>query len=136
VEVSQLRGFDIILGLRSEDRAIKEAAVKELPRYGATFRLLEYARLLRDRDDGIVESALAGLEATLAGPDEPKLRSVFIADIEAHLWHFTDRPKVLEFLSGRATSADGLSDPAVKQKSDNVRKILKGIAGYNKARGV
>jgi hypothetical protein len=135
VDADQLRGFDIILGLRSHQRSVKEAAIGQLPRYGKTFRLLEYARLLRDRDPEFVAAALAGLEGMFDATDASRLRSMLISDVEAHVWHFTDSPKVLEFLNNRLTAPEGL-DTAAKQKAEALRKTLKMIAAYNKSRGV
>jgi hypothetical protein len=133
--VEQLTGFDIILGLRSRDHPVKEASIAKLSTYGATFRALEYARLLRDRDPGFAASALAGLEALLDSSDASRLRALLIADIEAHLWHFTDAPKVLDFLGARLTDPEGL-DSATKPKAEAMRKALKAIASYNKSRGL
>ncbi|HKS15738.1 MAG TPA: M64 family metallopeptidase [Planctomycetota bacterium] len=130
-----LRGFDIILALRSHERPVKEGAITELARYGTTFRVLEYARLLRDRDPEFVTAALAGLEGMLDSSDAARLRSMIIADVEAHVWHFTDSPKVLEFLNGRLTAPEGL-DAAAKQKAEALRKMIKAVAAYNKSRGI
>ncbi len=55
-EAAKLRDFDIILGLRSSDVELKRACVARLEQYGPAFRMLEYLRLLRDRDDSIVAS--------------------------------------------------------------------------------
>jgi hypothetical protein len=60
---------------------------------------------------------------------------MLISDVEAHAWHFTDSPKVLEFLNNRLTAPEGL-DTAAKQKAEALRKTLKMIAAYNKSRGV
>ncbi len=135
VSADQLRGFDIILALRSHDRRVKDGAIKELPRYGTTFRALEYARLLRDRDPEVVSAALAGLQGMLDTSDAARLRALLIADIEPHVWHFTDTPTVLEFLNGRLSAPEGL-DTAAKPKAENLRKMLKAVALYNKSRGL
>ena len=135
VGVEELKGFDLILALRSHDFATKEAAVAALPAYGATFRVLEYARLLRDREPAIADAALAGLEAFLDSSEGTRLRLLLISDLEAHVWHFTDSPKVLEFLNGRLTAPEGL-DPAAKTKAEAIRKTLKQVVAYNKSRGM
>ena len=135
VDMDQLRGFDIILGLRSHHKSVKEAAIGQLPKYGATFRALEYARLLRDSDPEIVAAALAALEGMFDSAEGPKIRALLLSDIELHLWHFTDSPKVLEFLNGRLTAFEGL-EAATKSKAESLKKVLKQIAAYNKSRGL
>ena len=133
--IDELRGFDIILALRSDDSRVKEASLVALAKYGATFKALEYARLLRDRTPATVDAALAGLEGLLDSSEAARLRPLLISDLEAHVWHFTDSPKVLEFLGGRFTAPEGL-EPAIKKKAEDIRKMLKAAAAYNKSRGV
>lgn len=135
VDAGQLRGFDLILALRSHQRNVKESAIQELLRYTPSFRVLEYARLLRDRDPEFAAAALAGLEAQLDSSEGARLRALLISDLEAHVWHFTDSPKVLEFLGGRLTAPEGL-DAGMKTKAEGIRKMLKAVTAYNKSRGV
>lgn len=134
-DAANLRGFDIILGLRSHQRTVKESAITELNRYSITFRVLEFARLLRDKDPEFVAAALAALEGLLDSAEAARVRPILISDLEAHLWHFTDRPTVLAFLNGRLTAPEGLDAPT-RQKAEAMRKVLKGVAAYNKSRGV
>ena len=133
--IEELRGFDIILALRSDDSRVKEASLAALAKYGTTFKILEYARLLRDKTPATVDVALAALEALMDSPEAARIRPILISDLEAHVWHFTDAPKVLEFLGGRLTAPEGL-DPAIKKKAEDIRKQLKAAAAYNKSRGV
>jgi len=135
VSAEELRGFDIILALRSHERSAKEGAIAALPRYGAAFRVMEYARLLRDRTPEFAAAALAALEGMLDSAEGPRMRALLLSDIEPHLWHFTDSPKVLEFLENRVTAPEGL-DATARQKAEAIKKVLKQIAAYNKSRGV
>lgn len=123
-------GFGILRQLRSTKAATRKAALGKLGSHSDTFRLLEAARLLRDRDESVRTAALGVLE-TLVAKEVPALREMIIRDIAPHAWHFTESGIILKWLDGLAKEV-GMKC----SESSKLRSTLRKIRSYNSRRGI
>jgi hypothetical protein len=116
--------------LRSPVSKVRAEALRKLATTGRLFRLLESARLLRDRSSPVRVAALDLLRSLSDTPDEAFL-GMMTKDLAPHAWSFTDEPDTLAWLG--TLVAKGKGDRA---DLDLLRGSLKGIEKYNRDRGI
>jgi hypothetical protein len=116
--------------LRSPVSRVRVEALRKLATTGRMFRLLEAARLLRDRSASVRVAALDLLRSLSDTSDEVFL-AMMAKDLAPHAWSFTDDPETLAWLGLVAAKGKG-----EKADLDLLRTSLKLIEKYNKDRGV
>lgn len=121
--------FAILNGLRSNDSEERLESLQKLKPYARTFRLLEAARLLRDRDYDVRKEALKLLKELML-VDDGRFMTMLVKDLAPHAWHFTDDPEILKWLDELVSRDEG-DKPDLKLLNTS----LKLIGRYNDARG-
>ncbi|HEX7900879.1 MAG TPA: M64 family metallopeptidase [Planctomycetota bacterium] len=125
------RGEGLLDRLRSANGNLREKALAELGTgdWAKSFRYMEAARLLRDRDKETRAAALEALKKIEAEADAVFL-GMMLRDLEPHAWHFTDQKEILRWLEALVAKA-----PANDADAKGLRGALKAIDKYNKDRG-
>ncbi len=125
------QGFDMAFFLRSSSPEMRIHGLRNLEEHTRTYRLLEAARLLRDRFQRVRAAALEVLRGLVEDPS-PGERNLLVCDLAPHVWHFADDGAVLAWL-GQLAERSGEADP---QRLKVLRSSLRAVEKYNQDRGV
>jgi hypothetical protein len=81
---------------RSRSPSQRAQAIISMDAFPVSHVILECSRLLRDEYSKVAKMALGKLKATLK--EQPDFVPMFMAEVSPHLWSYSDRPFVLEYI--------------------------------------